>query len=214
MKRLSAILFLSIMFSVCVAVPSSMALGLGLYWTSGWGDATYDAEDDDNNSWDWDSEIERRGYGLVLDTALAKDSVVNLRLNVGYYNWQEEDQNEEIIDLDGAQGVFDLGFGIVRTQSLRFWIGGELSAAYGVGSLEGFDAFEVYLINVGIGPVAGLNFHIGDRLTFGIKAGYLFEGFIGEGENTITDTTVDYTGYGGHYFVVLSAFYRFNDVFK
>lgn len=214
MKRLSAILFLSIMLSVCVAVPSSMALGLGFYWTSAWGEATYDAEDDNNNTWDWDSEIERRGYGLVLDTAVAKDSVVNLRLNVGYYNWQEEDQNERIIDLDGFQGVFDLGFGIVRNQYLRFWVGAELSAAYGDGSVEGFDAFEVYLINVGVGPVAGCNFHFGDRLSLGIKAGYLAEGFIGQGENTITDTTVDYTGYTGQYFVVVSAFYRFNDVFK
>ncbi len=214
MQRLCAILFLSILLSVCVAVPSSMALGLGFYWTSAWGEAAYDAEDDNDNTWDWDAEIERRGYGFVLDTALAKDRLVNLRLNVGYYNWREEDQNEKIIDLDGYQAVLDLGFGVVRNQNFRFWVGAELSAAYGEGSLEGFDAYEVYLINVGTGPVAGLNFHFGDHLSFGIKAGYLYEGFIGEGENTITDVTVDYNGYTGQYFVVLSAFYRFNDVFK
>lgn len=212
MKRLCAILFLSTLLSVCIAVPNSMALGLGLYWTSAWGDAAYDAEDD-SNTWDFDAEIERRGYGLVLDTAIAKDRLVNLRLNTGYYNWQE-DQDGEIIDLDGFQAVIDLGFGIVRNQYLRFWMGAEISAAYGDGSIEGFDAFEAYLINVGAGPVAGFNFHFSDRISLGIKAGYLYERFIGEGENTITDVTVDYEGYTGQYFVVVSAFYRFNDVFK
>lgn len=213
MKRLCVSIFLSILLSLCVAVPSSMAVGLGVYWTSAWGEAAYDAEDDSNNTWDFDVDIERRGYGLVFDTAIAKDSVVNLRLNAGYYNWQEE-VNGSIADLDGYQAVFDLGFGVVRNKNLRFWIGGELSAAYGDGSLEGFDAFEIHLINVGVGPVAGFNFHFGDRLSLGIKAGYLYERFIGEGENTITDYNVDYEGYTGQYFVVLSAFYRFSDVFK
>lgn len=213
MKRLSAILFLSIMFSVCVAVPSSMALGLGLYWTSAWGESAYNAEDDNDNTWDWDSNIERRGYGFVLDTTVAKDRLVNLRLNIGYYNFQEEDQDDNIFDLDGFQGVADLGFGIVRNKSLRFWIGGELSAAYGEGSIEGFDDFEVTMISVGVGPVVGANFHFSDRISFGIKGGYLYEGFIGEGENTLTDENVDYDGFSYQYFVVLSAFYRFNDVF-
>ena len=213
MKRLSAILFLSIMFSVCVAVPSSMALGLGLYWTSAWGEAAYNAEDDNDNTWDWDSNIERRGYGFVLDTAVAKDSLVNLRLNIGYYNFQEEDQDDNIFDLDGFQGVADLGFGIVRNQYLRLWVGGELSAAYGEGSIEDFDDFEVKMISVGVGPVVGVNFHLSDRISFGLKGGYLYEGFIGEGENTITDVKVDYDGFTYQYFVVLSAFYRFNDVF-
>ena len=213
MKRLSAILFLSIVFSVCVAVPSSMALGLGLYWTSAWGEAAYDAEDEDDNTWDWDSDIERRGYGFVLDTAVAKDRLVNLRLNVGYYNFQEEDQDDNIFDLDGFQAVVDLGFGVVRTKHLRLWVGGEISAAYGDGSIEDFDDFEVTMFSAGIGPVIGCNFHFGDRLSFGIKGGYLYEGFIGEGENTITDETVDYDGFSYQYFIVLSAFYRFNDVF-
>lgn len=213
MKRLSAILFLSIMLSVCVAVPSSYALGLGLYWTSAWGEAAYDAEDDNDNTWDWDSDTERRGYGIVLDTTVAKDRLVNLRLNVGYYNFQEEDQDENIFDLDGFQAVLDLGFGIVRNKNLRFWVGGEISAAYGEGSIEGFDAFEVTMISVGVGPVVGFNFHFSDRISLGLKGGYLYEGFIGEGENTLTDENVDYDGFSYQYFVVLSAFYRFNDVF-
>ncbi len=213
MKRLTAIVVLSIVFSVCVAVPSSMALGLGFYYTSAWGEAAYDAEDENDNTWDFDVDIERRGYGFVLDTAVAKDNLINLRLNVGPYYWEEADQTGAVIELDGLQAAFDLGFGLVRTESVRFWLGAELAAAYGDGSAEGDDDFEVNLINVGIGPVVGLNLHFGDRFSVGVKAGYLYERFVGEGENTRTDFTVDYEGYTTQYFVTLSAFYRIGDVF-
>lgn len=213
MKQLSAILFLSLLFSLSVAVPSSMALGLGFYYTSGWGEAVYDAEDDADNTWDFDVDLERRGYGLVFDTAVAKDRLVNFRLNLGGYNWEEADESGNHIDLDGVQAVADLGFGLVRNPYLRLWVGVEFTGAYGDGSLEENDAYEITMINLGAGPVLGTNFHMGDRVSFGVKAGWLYERFIGEGENTITDTTVDYTGYTTQYFVTLSVFYRFNDVF-
>jgi hypothetical protein len=213
MKRLSAILFLSLLFSLSVAVPSSMAVGLGFYYTSGWGEAVYDAEDDADNTWDFDVDLERRGYGLVFDTTVAKDRLVNFRLNLGNYNWEEADESGNHIDLDGFQAVADLGFGLVRNQHLRLWLGVELAGSYGDGSLEENDAYEVTMINVGAGPVLGTNFHMGDRISFGVKVGWLYERFIGEGENTITDTTVDYVGYTTQYFVTLSVFYRFAGVF-
>ena len=213
MKTLSRVIILSIILSVGVAVPSAMALGLGGYYTSGWGEGSVNAENDDNDEWDFDTDFERRGYGLVLDTNLAKDRLVNLRVNLANYNYQDQDRSKNVLELDGGQLGVDLGFGFIRNKHMRIWVGPEMTISYAEGGIEENDDWDYYFINVGLGPVLGANFHLGDRISLGLKVGWLYEQFIGKAENDDLDSKIDYDGYTTQYLVNLSIFYRFGDKF-
>jgi hypothetical protein len=88
-------------------------------------------------------------------------------------------------NLEGLVIDNDFGFGIVRTKSVRLWLGPELRIAFFTGTDEsstGVTQRDVSLVGVGIGPVLGVNFNIGSNLSLCLKTAYLFNSYSGSGE--------------------------------
>lgn len=210
MKRVIGLFFLSFVISVCVNVPKTMAIGIGLYVTSGSGSGNYDV-DDDYNTWDVDADIQRSGYGFVLDTAVARDRIFNYQLNIGLYDWSEEFENDSELDLRGFMMSHDFGFGVVRNKYVRFWLGPEIRLAYGSGDKDDNEGYDVEMVSVGIGLVTGLNLNLGPVVSFGIKAGYLYEDVGGYADSWYDSN--DYSGSDTMTFISLNLLFRINDVF-
>jgi hypothetical protein len=194
--------------------PQVSAIGLGGYFTAGSGSGEWDAEDEDDVESDFETDDTGSGFGFVLDTAVAKNRVFNYRLNLGFERKDYEFESGDTLEIDNFVVVNDFGFGVVRTPQIRFWLGPELKITSGSGYVDDDEDFEVDLVSVGIGPVLGLNVHVGKLVTLGFKTGLLFESIVGQGEHDTLDDTVDFTGDDTYFYFSFAVIFRINDAYK
>jgi hypothetical protein len=163
--------FLAIVALLALA-PSAHAMGFGGYFEY---TNVFDGEFDGDGFVDeLDYDEDHFGGGFVFDTAVAQDTLFNFRTSIGY---QHVDQKfDDVGTLSG--GSFDgdgisidnaFGFGVVRNERMRLWIGPAIRL-----SMDFFDenGVEFYDFGIGAGPEIGVNFHTSDRFSIGLTAGY------------------------------------------
>jgi len=118
---------------------------------------------------DYDTSL---GFGLMYDTNVGENKLFNYRLGLEYIK----------VGIDSIQGntsstsnsrfdiVNTLGFGVVRTENIRFWIGPRINIAYN-GSIGGAgtssSAWEV-----GLAPAVGINVELTHEMVFGLDFDY------------------------------------------
>ncbi|MBP7738321.1 MAG: hypothetical protein KA369_20270 [Spirochaetes bacterium] len=110
----------------------AMAFGIGAYATVGGGGSTYKTTTEDYlpNITGTSSDL-TAGAGLILDTTLAQDSLFNYRLKIGGgRNWIDREKHIILARLQ-MSNIF--GFGIIRTDIIRWWIGPQLGGTYSWG---------------------------------------------------------------------------------
>ncbi len=91
------------------------------------------------------------------------------------------------LKLGGLMISNSFGFGIVRTDGFRLWMGPEIRLAWpkGSDSLNDYDFF-----GGGVGPVLGMNFNLPGTVTFAVKAGYLFMNYEGDSTTSFYDLDI------------------------
>jgi hypothetical protein len=194
-------------------ITNAGAVGLGFYVERGSGSSDWEEEDDYDNTNDFDTDDKRAGFGFVLDTNVAQDRLFNYRLQIGYEKRDTEIKNSiDSADLKGFVMSHDFGFGVLRTRNVRLWLGPELRLAYYTGSPKINDDLDISIFEYGIGPVVGANFNIGSTVTLAVKTGYLFQGFVGIGEDDFDDEYT-YTGTSRNFYVNFAIIFRIGDVF-
>ena len=177
MKTKTCTTLLGLLALCFIAVPADvMAFGFGVGGSIGAGDL----EISTNSVWEGGTtttqyDQDRRSIGLIYDTNVGKDALFNYRLGISYQK-MKADSSESKYDLDGVAFENDFGFGIIRNETLRFWAGPEVKVEFleGTESSMGYQYHES-LLGVGIGPVVGVNFHLGNDLSLLVKGGYLFQ---------------------------------------
>ena len=185
------------------------AMGYGAYLSYGGGASNWTAERN-YGEWEFGMDDTAIGIGFVLDTAAARDTLFNYRLELGFEALNATTTvSKEKYHLYGLAMTHDYGFGIVRTRGLRLWLGPELKFALLGGGLEDDDTFDMTMVYFGLGPAVGLNFNIGNRFTLAVKTSYLLQLFsgVGESENLyIEDAT--YSGSSGRFVVNFAIMFR------
>ena len=183
------VLVLCICFAAVLVLGTAdaRAAGFGIYGSAG---------GDDSSRWSIDSnpsfkvKTEHRGAGFVFDTAVAKDSFFNYQLNLGYDEFTNTNKANPVNDLKlgGLMISNSFGFGIVRTDGFRLWMGPEIRLAWPKGSMLGTD-YDFF--GGGVGPVVGMNFNFPGNASLVVKAGYQFMTYDGKAD-TSTYTSYDY----------------------
>lgn len=165
-------LLLSAALAIAIAPMPAAAGGLGGSLSFSAGSSRLEDEDD---VWsDLDTETGAVGLGLVFDTNLARDRLLNYRLhtNVEFLN-EEVGQAGLENEVQGVRFNFDqtLGFGILRSPEVRVFVGPSLHL--GVGRVDdhiwvdGFRAeYDRTSFSLGLGPELGVNFNVAPSLTF------------------------------------------------
>lgn len=165
-------LFAALALLCFFGLPDAYAVGLGLYGSTGGGTADWSPD----TGADFRKSSEHLSYGFALDTAPASDNLFNYNLNVGYDTFSNKNTKHsnawEKTDLDGFLMSHNFGFGGLITPSTRLWFGPELRIEWLEGAPSNFSDFKIRLFGFGFGPVIGLNFNIGERLTGVFKVGY------------------------------------------
>ena len=170
-----------------MGASDARAAGFGIYGSIG-GDGSSTWSQDNGPS--YKVKTAHQGAGFVFDTAVAKDSFFNYQLNLGY----DEFTNKSAIFSGGEVRLGGLmisnafGFGIVRTDGFRLWMGPEIRLAWPRGSKSGVD-YDFF--GAGVGPVVGMNFNLPGTVSFVVKAGYQFMSYNGTVDSSATYTSYD-----------------------
>ncbi len=98
-----------------------------------------------------DANVAPVGFGALLDTNLSRDKLLNFRFQIGYGSTM---QNEDVFA--------SLGFGLIRTPMVRFWLGPQAGVSFRRNDTLAMPSF---------GLVAGINLNPGDRMTLSLDGG-------------------------------------------
>jgi len=173
-----AMAFIIMMFGAA----SAHASGLGFYVSGGSGDS-----DIDSGYYWWSiansssSDIETGSVGLVFDTNLSEDALFNYRLELGKgtYTWKKFPAGKEH-KFDQTVMTHDFGFGLLRTEAIRLWLGPEIRISKINDEVGGYD---LDMMGFGVGLALGLNINVVDPVTIAIKASFLNQTMNGDVAN-------------------------------
>ncbi|MBP7737692.1 MAG: hypothetical protein KA369_17045 [Spirochaetes bacterium] len=170
---------------ICYLPSGAEGAGIGLYGSY---DYTVNIFNEQARGGDWGyrerfvAKSHRADFGLVIDSAVARDSLFNYRLNIGggfgpvdvkktgggtnIFGLPISSRGKWHFNVWDIQMFHSFGFGVVRTETVRLWLGPQLGFGYAGGGYG-----QVFFK---MGPVIGLNINAGDVFTFFIDGGYRF----------------------------------------
>ena len=119
---------------------------------------------------------ETAGLGVMFDSNMGKNRVFNYRLSLEFMNKDAEDRS---IESRYTTMLHTFGFGIVRTQALRLWIGPRIVLAsvqteYSKGSYYSSTSDSESAIEFGFAPALGMNVNLGSVVSLGVDIDYKF----------------------------------------
>ena len=170
------VLCLGIAVALVLGTSDARAAGFGIYGSLGEdGSARWN---DDYFGTSTKAKTAHQGVGFVLDTAVAQDKFFNYQINLGYDEFTNKFAGSGgEVKLGGLMISNSFGFGIVRTDGFRLWMGPEIRLAWPRGSKSGVD-YDFF--GAGVGPVLGMNFNLPGTVSFMVKAGYQFMSYNGD----------------------------------
>ena len=123
---------------------------------------------------------------------MAADRLINFRLTLGYQHGERDFDCCSTIDTDGFTMNTALGFGVIRKPAFRLWLGPSVRLSVDAldvpGSGVGLDITDV---SIGGGPVVGLNWNIGERVTLSTTLAYQYLYIAEIAETDFGDETFD-----------------------
>ena len=182
-----------VLIALLAAPTTVLAVGFGANFTYGYRTGTLGDVDDFFPDIDWTSND--ISVGFTLDTAVASDRVFNYRMNLNYeHGIVEFNDSGDTVGSNGMAMDHIFGFGIIRTRSMRFWLGPAIRIAVAGIDDKGVDAIEA---DFGVGGVMGLNLHMGDAMSAGMTFGYQYNGSIFAFESFSGASGLDFLHTGG-----------------
>jgi hypothetical protein len=196
MKKAVCVLFAVFVVLCSFGVPKAQAAGIGFYGAGGGGTVDWYQHDER-----FRKTARHQTYGFVLDTAPASNRLFNYQLNIAYDKFSNNNASAwKDTDLDGFMMSHNFGFGGLITPNIRLWFGPEVRLSWHEGSPNSFPNYTIRTFGIGIGPVVGMNFNVGERLTFALKGGYQFINYYGYGQGQFSHTTNDASSSNHYYY--------------
>lgn len=181
------------LFTLIIPASSAWAVGIGAYGTGGVAFNTWYYQGSSYGS----TTDYLYGGGLIIDSNAAQDSLFNYRFTGGYEQYVITDpkSGETGDPIHRFSMTHTFGFGVARSDVVRFWLGPRLGFHY----LYKRDSYMTYEFYPGVGtftiiPVKneikldgigldvmlalGVNFNIGQVVTLFIDIGFGYAGLV------------------------------------
>ncbi len=177
--------------SLLLAMPMvAGAAGMGVYVPFSVGDSADVTLDSDYGSEDINLEFKSAaGLGIAFDSNIGKDKLFNYRLGLEYMT-----QEIDTVDGDSCGGGSDcdftrlnmvntFGFGVLRTKTVRLWVGPRINLAYNTLEDNSYgETFTLSHVEFGVAPAVGVNVNLGSLVSLGADLDYRFSGLAGTWE--------------------------------
>ena len=221
--------------ALLLAMPAVVnAGGIGLYVPISFGD-TMDVTLSPDSGYTGASDVNQvteykaaTGLGLMFDSNLGKDKLFNYRLGlewmdrtvdtVSYDGGSARSCTGDSSDLFRFQMIHTFGFGVLRTEMFRLWIGPRINLGWNYRNDEGtYGKQSEFNYEIGIAPVVGLNVNIGRWFAVAADLDYRFAGVGGAyvySPNTGSDRTNTYSGSDNGATMRLYAIFKFGEDFR
>jgi hypothetical protein len=198
MKR---VLFTVLLVVICACGSSQAhAAGFGLYGSVGGGSADWTVDDWSSTDLDFTKDTGHVNFGMMMDTAPARDKLFNYQLSIGYDRFRNTNGEAwGAADFEGFVISNCFGFGALVSPTIRFWMGPELRVTWLDGHPDQYKDYKIDLFGFGFGPVMGLNINFGDAQTLALKVGYQIMNYVGEGEGEFDHATNSASLYSNSY---------------
>ncbi len=176
----------SVLCGLC-SLSQARAVGLGPFFEYGRGIGVLEEFGDQ------DFDTNRYSIGFAVDTAVARDTLFNYRLNLGYsYRDQMFDTGGSDFESHGLTLNNMFGFGVYRTDRVRLWLGP--SVRFNTDVLTDLPAgLDIVDLGIGGGLALGANVHTGSlgsvAFTFGYQ--YLYVASVVDDSEFDYDDTLD-----------------------
>lgn len=208
--------------ALMLAMPAIVnAAGMGIYVPVSVGDSgSYTQNYDNDLIPDQEIDIDYKpsaGVGIAFDTNLGRDRVFNYRLGLEYMK-REIDAEDGVScsgDCDfGARlnMVHTFGFALLKTETVRLWMGPRINIAYEWDS--GDNGYVRENFELGVAPALGINVNLGRLVTLGADLDYRVAGTAGAWDS---DIALDGGSFSGSTQGATARFYllfRFNEKFR
>ena len=178
--------FKKLALSLLLAMPMvASAAGMGVYIPVSISESADITLDSDYGSEDLNFEYKAAaGFGVAFDSNIGKDKLFNYRLGLEYMNQEIDTVDGESCtgdcDFTRLNMVHTFGFGVLRTQTVRLWVGPRINLAYN--SHEETYANETFTMShfeFGVAPAVGVNVNLGRLVSLGADLDYRFAGLAG-----------------------------------
>lgn len=154
-----------------VITQSAQAAGIGFYGTGGAAFMNWQYKGEKGGS----STDYFYGGGLVIDSTVARDQIFGYRLTLGYeqyvVTYPEYDAESDPIHRFSMSHTF--GFGVLRSEMVRLWIGPRIGLHYLYKHDSGY-SIDAAGVDCLLGM--GLNINAGDTFTFFFDLGFGYMG--------------------------------------
>lgn len=171
-----------LIISLLMAPMSSFGIGIGM--TLGSGAEEWDDTCCTSDTYDHSGDRELSHFGLVLDSAVAKDRIFNYRFSlVGEENNVEDDGNG--LQMTGVAFIHDFGFALFKNERVRIWMGPRIKLSFydeleQTGAPNSQEEADGEVVGFGVGPVFGVNFHLPRVVTFALSFGVMASTYDGD----------------------------------
>lgn len=161
------------------------ASGLAIYVPYGLGDS-HAVTNSPTNGIETEYDVDYKsnlGLGLAYDGNLGEDSLSNTRFSLEYTK-REVDTFANFGCTGNCEAgqrinlVSTFGFGLLRTEVVRLWLGPRFNLAYNWHSRDTND-YSTGGLEVGIAPALGINVNIGSHLSLAADVDYRWAGEFG-----------------------------------
>lgn len=176
------------------------AAGFGLYGSVSGGSTDWTVDNWSSTTLDFSKDTRHVNFGMMLDTAPARDKLFNYQLSIGYDRFRNTNSEAwGTADFEGLVISNCFGFGALITPSLRFWMGPEVRVTWLDGHPDLYKDYKIDLFGFGFGPVIGLNINFNESQTLALKVGYQIINYVGEGDGKFDHTTNSASLYSNSY---------------
>ncbi|MBN1497307.1 MAG: hypothetical protein JXA07_11095 [Spirochaetes bacterium] len=181
-------IFICLLFVIAVPISSAWAAGIGAYGTGGVAFTTWYYDGTKGGT----TQDYFYGGGLIVDSNAARNTLFNYRFTAGYERFVVTDPD---LDYEGdpihrVSMTHTFGFGIARSEAVRFWIGPRIGLHYlflnksytewefspFLGMLPQKVKIDLDALGVDVLLALGLNFNIGQTVTLFIDLGFGYMG--------------------------------------
>ena len=153
------------------------------------------------------------GFGIVFDSNIGKDKLYNYRFSFEYSSTELDTINgytlSDTLTKDKFNFVNTFGFGVLRTKTVRLWVGPRINIQFENGQYKEIDQISA---GVGIAAVLGVNVNLGRTVSLSADLDYHAVSVAGTEESLYfsEDYTAINKGVTARFYVL----FRFGETFK